>query len=591
MSITALPTPPSRQRPTTFSSEGDTFLAALPTFVTEANALSSEVNSNATQTLDDRGACELTAQTANFKGRWEDLTGALAIPASVLHSGSYWMLVSNLADVTLKEPGVDPEWELIFIDNSSTGGSKDWSIAVDTTLTTERWHNIAATVAELDVTLPSVGEYLQGGPLYVITNSGTNHFYIKKSNGDFAYTLLSFKAVEVYLSDYTTEAYSFVEIDYKSPTSLCPLSPELIFTSTDGSTYNSVVKLTDTTALLIYSVNSYTNAFKLRLLTLSNNSVSAGASVDLHANSNQSGVSAVALDSTRVLVFFNYYTTGIQAPRAVVVSVAGSVITVGSAVENTEGTTAAVYYFNSVLIDTDKVLLAYERSSNRYYSLVTVSGTTPTFNTYASHLTYTSTEFSKLIKVSTSLAISVHINANSVVYIGARTISISGTTLTANTEYYASVGGGTSITSIATHYKSGNLYVISVANTSPANIFLRSTLTVSGISITLNTSSSWYEYGAPIMLIAQLDSTTSIIAKKTASYDLGASKVYPIDFSLYDFSTSFPSKKAETASPSTLVLNSPKSEFMMLWNSTTAILLMPPSASPYSYYTQLVKIA
>lgn len=45
MPITALPTPPSRQRPTTFSNEADVFLGALPAFGTEANALQADVNS------------------------------------------------------------------------------------------------------------------------------------------------------------------------------------------------------------------------------------------------------------------------------------------------------------------------------------------------------------------------------------------------------------------------------------------------------------------------------------------------------------------------------------------------------------------
>src|SRR5574344_481090 len=44
MAITPLPTPPSRQRPTEFSNEADTFLGALPAFANEANALALQVN-------------------------------------------------------------------------------------------------------------------------------------------------------------------------------------------------------------------------------------------------------------------------------------------------------------------------------------------------------------------------------------------------------------------------------------------------------------------------------------------------------------------------------------------------------------------
>lgn len=44
MTITALPTPPSRDTPSTFSDDADAFLGALPAFGTEANALAVELN-------------------------------------------------------------------------------------------------------------------------------------------------------------------------------------------------------------------------------------------------------------------------------------------------------------------------------------------------------------------------------------------------------------------------------------------------------------------------------------------------------------------------------------------------------------------
>lgn len=44
MPITALPTPPQRNDPANFATRGDAFMAALPTFTTEANALAADVN-------------------------------------------------------------------------------------------------------------------------------------------------------------------------------------------------------------------------------------------------------------------------------------------------------------------------------------------------------------------------------------------------------------------------------------------------------------------------------------------------------------------------------------------------------------------
>lgn len=48
MSITNLPEPPSRQSPSDFDTRGDSFMAALPAFVAEANALAAEMEAAAT---------------------------------------------------------------------------------------------------------------------------------------------------------------------------------------------------------------------------------------------------------------------------------------------------------------------------------------------------------------------------------------------------------------------------------------------------------------------------------------------------------------------------------------------------------------
>lgn len=66
MAISTLSTPPSSTRPATFNSEADTFLAALPTFVTEANALSSQLNALTGQTQWVVAAGTVDAITATY---------------------------------------------------------------------------------------------------------------------------------------------------------------------------------------------------------------------------------------------------------------------------------------------------------------------------------------------------------------------------------------------------------------------------------------------------------------------------------------------------------------------------------------------
>lgn len=65
MAITALPTPPSRSNPTTFAALADTFLSALPTFGTEANALATQLNGIGIGTYSATSTTSLTIGTGS----------------------------------------------------------------------------------------------------------------------------------------------------------------------------------------------------------------------------------------------------------------------------------------------------------------------------------------------------------------------------------------------------------------------------------------------------------------------------------------------------------------------------------------------
>lgn len=112
--ITELPDAPERSSPSTFSDKADEFLGALPdmtteenTWATQANALAVTVNADAVSAASSESAA---LSAANFSGNYSGLTGALNVPASVYHLAKYWMLLSDLTDVTAKVPGTDVEW-------------------------------------------------------------------------------------------------------------------------------------------------------------------------------------------------------------------------------------------------------------------------------------------------------------------------------------------------------------------------------------------------------------------------------------------------------------------------------------------------
>lgn len=121
MTITALPTPPSRQDPDNFAERADLLLAALVDFVTEANALGADVSAQqitastaastaTTKAGEASGARDIALAAANYKGLWSALSGSLNVPATVYHSSSIWMLTQNIASVGAEVPGVSTKW-------------------------------------------------------------------------------------------------------------------------------------------------------------------------------------------------------------------------------------------------------------------------------------------------------------------------------------------------------------------------------------------------------------------------------------------------------------------------------------------------
>ena len=88
-----------------------------PTSVPEMNTALDFVNDKSieAETLSTSAASISNSiiSAANFKGEWSSLTGALTVPSTVYHSGTYWQLLDDIADVTLSEPTlINTDWAL-----------------------------------------------------------------------------------------------------------------------------------------------------------------------------------------------------------------------------------------------------------------------------------------------------------------------------------------------------------------------------------------------------------------------------------------------------------------------------------------------
>ena len=120
------PNPPTRDDPDNFRSRADAFVdwqadtypGEMDDFITEMNATVSAMNTSVSEvndnTITTTNAKNVALAASNFKGSWDDLTGALSIPASVENDSDFWMLLTDLTDVTTSEPSAsNSDWAKI----------------------------------------------------------------------------------------------------------------------------------------------------------------------------------------------------------------------------------------------------------------------------------------------------------------------------------------------------------------------------------------------------------------------------------------------------------------------------------------------
>ncbi|MFY7886358.1 MAG: hypothetical protein ACOVOV_16095 [Dolichospermum sp.] len=206
--ITALPTPPSRSDSTNFASRADAFLGALPTFATEANALATDVNTKsdlvttnseltAANTEVASAAAAIAVASSNFKGNWSSLTGALSLPASVSHNGTFWTLTSNVADVTAHTPGVSSVWLKSVSEPNAVGDTKksyaslgsDWLLMDGAEVSKTTYASLFALIGNNDCAVQPIEDFNQTSRGVVGNGSGTfilvfaDYVYTSTDNG------------------------------------------------------------------------------------------------------------------------------------------------------------------------------------------------------------------------------------------------------------------------------------------------------------------------------------------------------------------------------------------------------------------------
>lgn len=391
-SISALPPAPDPNNRSTFNSLAYPWSAALPTFGTQVSAVAANVKANAdeaaasatsaagyvstvaasaaaaAQSVTDASTQVSIAQgAAQNKGNWSALAGALAMPASVVHSGRVWVLRANLANVTTSEPGLTADW--------------------------------------LDIT-PATTAYACNQDQALITLTGAA----------------------------STSVYSLVVVD----------------------STRTLLLLQSSSAVHAVCYNSLTKTF--------------GAAVLVRSVSDNARPFGVLAATDRVLVAS---CPGSTAFEAVVLSLAGTTITVGTAATRTL-VSACFVQFAPVAVGSAYVFVLRDTTAGARGVAITVSGTTATVGTDITLLSAGGFD-TRLLPVSASVCLAIGTGGGN---LQAIPVSVSGTTLTLGT---AATTTGTQL-STAVALASGRFACIYTATATRGAI-----ASVSGTVATLST--------------------------------------------------------------------------------------------------------
>jgi len=118
--ITALPTPPTRQDPSNFADRADEFLSALPTFATETNAVASEVNDKYLAVIN----ADIIAE--NLRGQWVTAT-SYALKDVYTDNGIAYIVVVSHTSTSIANDAANGKVKVyqgvLFSDLAASSGS------------------------------------------------------------------------------------------------------------------------------------------------------------------------------------------------------------------------------------------------------------------------------------------------------------------------------------------------------------------------------------------------------------------------------------------------------------------------------------
>ncbi|WP_207668618.1 hypothetical protein [Dehalobacter sp. 12DCB1] len=256
----------------------------------------------------------------------------------------------------------------------------------------------------------------------------------------------------------------------------------------------TATKLDDTHILVVYCLN-YIYAKVITINT--DKTFSYGTALTIETTSSD-GMAITALSSSKAFLAYNT-----NALFGVVLSVSGTTVTKG-----TITSIGSSNSFDCMMVDDTHVLVTYRNTSNSYYGtavVATISGTTFTLGTPLVYETL-QCQYNSLAKLSSTKFLVMYREAGSTYYSMCRVLTISGTTITAGSQYTINNTNCTYITGVALDSSRVLVTFSSTINGTCAVV-----LTVSGTTVVVGTAVQIYYNSTSHVIVMAGGSDNAVI--------------------------------------------------------------------------------
>lgn len=351
-----------------------------------------------------------------FKGIWSTLTGALSMPATVYHSNAYWVLNTDLADVTAKEPGVDSEWDGFNIQpDIKTYTASVFESASTTEISIAMLTSTKAIVCYEDLGNSNYGTACILDVSGTTITPGTAAVFESATTTNISVTALSSTQAIVTYTDGGNSSYGTACILDISGSTITP-GTAAVFESASTSHIN-VVALSSAQAIVCYSDGGNLNYGTSCILDVSGSTITPGTPAVFESSNTTYEIDVVKTTSTQAIVAYgdnNFY------PHACALDVSGSTITPGTPlqVQNDSSRNNQI-----IMIDSSTLALAYADIGGGgalFITELSLSGSTITTggeglaieHGYANYFAYPTT-MDSLVKVDSTTMVLYHYHSSS----------------------------------------------------------------------------------------------------------------------------------------------------------------------------------